>query len=242
MVAPTNSVQPASREVRLACAIQAARTNCATHQADALCWELALTVRRGVAAEIRSLSAWRRSTMEWTELENVGLMGAFKAARKFDPTRARFTTYASLWIRAELRRATGEQAGQIRLPENAQRILQKIRAEQRAGAVDLAVIAEALGEDLADVLALLAVVVPALRLDVPPEDIAATLQLVDPQPTAEATQLAAESAAALSAAITTVLADPATDPCVRWHLLMNPAGVRDPVALAALKTALEARR
>ncbi len=240
MVASASHIA-AEREVALADAIQTARAADASERADALCWELALTVRRGVSAEIRSLSGWRRATMERDELVSVGLLGAFKAAAKFDPRRGRFTTYARLWIRAELRRQTGEQAGLIRLPENAQGVLRAIRAAERQG-LGADAIAVELRRELAEVLELLAVATPALRLDAPTEAGEIRDRTPDPHPAADHILQAAEEHRALSAAITAVLADPATDSLVRWHLLMNPADVRDPVALAALRVALESHR
>ncbi len=54
------------------------------------------------------------------DLINEGNLGLMKAVERFDPARgAKFSTYASLWIKQAIRRALASQARTIRLPVNA---------------------------------------------------------------------------------------------------------------------------
>ena len=226
-------------EATLADRIQAARDAGTAAEADRLCWTLARTAERGVHAEVRALPAWRRAVMERGELVTVGLMGAFKAARKFQPSRGRFTTYARLWIRAELRRETAAQAGLLRLPENAQAILQRLRIQQRKGVTDPGQLAAAVDAPAWVVLCLLQVTAPARSLDAPTEAGEDYSWLPDPGPAPDEALIAGEASAALSTAIAILRDDPDTDTPTLWALSLQPYAVRDPATLAALRQLLE---
>ncbi len=62
------------------------------------------------------------------DLINEGNIGLMKAAERFDPAKgAKFSTYASLWIKQAIRRGLAGQAKTIRLPVNAVDTLYRLR-------------------------------------------------------------------------------------------------------------------
>jgi RNA polymerase sigma-32 factor len=72
----------------------------------------------------------------YDEMISVGVEGLAKAARKFDPTAARFATYATFWIKAELRNFVSTNAAPVYLG-NSNKVmlsLHKLRAaREKAG-------------------------------------------------------------------------------------------------------------
>jgi RNA polymerase primary sigma factor len=62
------------------------------------------------------------------DLINEGNIGLMKAVERFNPAKgAKFSTYASLWIKQSIRRALADQAKTIRLPVNAADTLYRMR-------------------------------------------------------------------------------------------------------------------
>jgi len=71
------------------------------------------------------------------DLINEGNLGLMKAVERFDPRKGgKLSTYASLWIRQQIRRALASQGKTIRLPVHvADKIYQLSRAETRLSGV-----------------------------------------------------------------------------------------------------------
>jgi RNA polymerase sigma factor (sigma-70 family) len=71
----------------------------------ALCDELHELVEQNVGLAWAVVNRWRRSGLDVDDLAQAGMIGLCKAARTFDPERGAFSTYATHWIKAEIRRA-----------------------------------------------------------------------------------------------------------------------------------------
>lgn len=73
--------------------------------------------------------------MPLLDLINEGNIGLMKAIERFDPAKGgKLSTYASLWIRQQIRRALASQGKTIRLPVHvADKIYQLGRAEMKLG-------------------------------------------------------------------------------------------------------------
>jgi RNA polymerase primary sigma factor len=61
------------------------------------------------------------------DMISEGNRGLMKAARRYDPTRSKFSTYATYWIKQFIRRALENQAKEIRHPSHVVTALSKIR-------------------------------------------------------------------------------------------------------------------
>lgn len=61
------------------------------------------------------------------DLISEGNRGLMKAARRYDPDRSKFSTYATYWIKQFIRRALENQAKEIRHPSHVVTALSKIR-------------------------------------------------------------------------------------------------------------------
>jgi len=61
------------------------------------------------------------------DMISEGNRGLMKAARRYDPSRSKFSTYATYWIKQFIRRALENQAKEIRHPSHVVTALSKIR-------------------------------------------------------------------------------------------------------------------
>lgn len=88
---------------------------------------------RGLAAYLARRFARRGEPLE--DLEQVALVGLWKAARRFDPGRgARFATYATVTVVGELKRHLRDRAWAVRPPRRLQeRYLEVARAAEELG-------------------------------------------------------------------------------------------------------------
>jgi RNA polymerase primary sigma factor len=65
----------------------------------------------------RYMSATRGKNLDFEDLHQAGMMGCMKACELFDESRGyKFSTYATWWIRAYVRRLTVDQARTVRIP------------------------------------------------------------------------------------------------------------------------------
>ena len=78
-------------------------------------------------------SKWRRAattSFDEDDLFQHGCLGVTRAAEKFDPSRGRFTTYATLWVKQSLARGLANESRTIRVPVHIVDLIRKVdRAE-----------------------------------------------------------------------------------------------------------------
>jgi len=93
-------------------------------------------IRANLRLVIRIAREYEYLGMPLLDLINEGNIGLMKAVDRFDPARGgKLSTYASLWIRQQIRRALASQGKTIRLPVHvADSIYQLGRAEAKLGA------------------------------------------------------------------------------------------------------------
>lgn len=114
--------------------------------ADVLRWGLAYQEYRQVVRLARAYPPARRGDLELADLISAGLLGAYRAIRRFDPAKeVPFAGYAYWWIRQEMQAAIHTGAHTIRLPVSLHRSLVQLREAQRQGAAGEAALEEATG-------------------------------------------------------------------------------------------------
>ena len=69
-------------------------------------------------------SPWCHLSKE--DLEQIGLEGMLKAAERYDPKRAKFSTYATFWIRQAIERAMMDEGTMIRVPVHMHEFIRKV--------------------------------------------------------------------------------------------------------------------
>jgi len=95
-------------------------------------------IREGIKARNRLVQANLRLVVSiaqryagrglpFMDLVQEGNLGLLKAAEKFDPSRGRFSTYATRWIEQAIQRALNEQAHPMRIPAHAGDDLRRLR-------------------------------------------------------------------------------------------------------------------
>ncbi|MFN3152111.1 RNA polymerase sigma factor RpoD/SigA [Bremerella sp.] len=112
------------------------------------------------------------SRLSHEDLFQEGMLGLFRAARKYDPERGfRFATYAAWWIDQFIRRAIAEKDGFIRVPIHLQNQLLTLKRAQRKVALSSGAkptseaLAREMGVNLESVELLLAVQTDIISLD-----------------------------------------------------------------------------
>ncbi len=99
------------------------------HQGDR--WALNQMIRSNLRLVVTIALELSNRGIPIEELISEGNVGLIQAAKKFDPTKgAKFSTYASWWIKQAMRRAITESGKVIRIPTSSFR---KIRKIQRVG-------------------------------------------------------------------------------------------------------------
>lgn len=90
-------------------------------------------IRANLRLVIKIAREYEHLGMPLLDLINEGNLGLMKAVERFDPAKGgKLSTYASLWIRQQIRRALASQGKTIRLPVHvADRIYQMNQAEAR---------------------------------------------------------------------------------------------------------------
>ena len=90
-------------------------------------------IRANLRFVIKIAREYQHLGMPLLDLINEGNIGLMKAVEKFDPAKgAKLTTYSSLWIKQQIRRALASQGKTIRLPVHvADKIYQLGKAELR---------------------------------------------------------------------------------------------------------------
>lgn len=74
-------------------------------------------IKSNLRLVIKIVKEYKNLGMEVADLVSEGNLGLIRAVEKFDPTRgARFSTYASYWIKQSVRRALSNKSRTIRLP------------------------------------------------------------------------------------------------------------------------------
>ncbi len=111
-----------AEEVELAARIQAGDEAAREHM-----------IRANLRFVIKVAREYEHLGMPLLDLINEGNIGLMKAVEKFDPSKgAKFSSYASLWIKQQIRRALASQGKTIRLPIHvADKIYQLGQAEAR---------------------------------------------------------------------------------------------------------------
>jgi RNA polymerase primary sigma factor len=90
-------------------------------------------IRANLRFVVKIAREYEHLGMPLLDLINEGNIGLMRAVEKFDPAKgAKFSSYASLWIKQQIRRALASQGKTIRLPIHvADRIYQLSQAEAR---------------------------------------------------------------------------------------------------------------
>src|SRR3989344_1705071 len=68
-----------------------------------------------------------QTDLELEDLIQEGILGLMRAAKDFDCRKARFSTYATYWIKQTIKRAIHDSGGTVRVPVHAQEQWWKIR-------------------------------------------------------------------------------------------------------------------
>ncbi|MBN2506958.1 MAG: sigma-70 family RNA polymerase sigma factor [Verrucomicrobia bacterium] len=85
-------------------------------------------IRANLRLVVHIAREYEHCGMPLLDLINEGNIGLMKAVERFNPAKgAKFSTYASLWIKQSMRRALADQSKTIRLPVNAADTLYRMR-------------------------------------------------------------------------------------------------------------------